>query len=128
MKRKNTFATPQNPFDEWFDLFEDWSAIEASFAADYHIRLRNEKDMSWGEFVSLLQGLSSESPLGRLISVRRENDKNMLKGFSPEQKAVRNEWRSRQRKKASNNDFAVMQIDQFEMFCKQAFHNADLGK
>ena len=55
--------------------------------------------MSWGEFTTLLAGLNEKTPLGRMVSIRSENDKEMLKHFSPEQKRIRNEWRSKNSQK-----------------------------
>lgn len=52
--------------------------------------------MKWNEFKSLLIGISSETPLGKIVSIRAENDKEVLKHFTKEQHRIRNEWRSRQ--------------------------------
>jgi hypothetical protein len=77
-------------------LIEDWGLIEASFTAQYGIRLRNENDMSWGEFSTLLAGIMPKTPLGQIVSLRSEEDENMLKNFTPDQHNIRNEWRNRQ--------------------------------
>lgn len=54
--------------------------------------------MKWDEFCSLLSGLSPESPLGRIVQIRSENDKKMLKHFTRQQHKIRNEWRHRKTK------------------------------
>ncbi|MCD2348473.1 MULTISPECIES: Gp15 family bacteriophage protein [Clostridium] len=69
--------------------------IEASFTAQYGIRLRNERDMSWAEFSTLLNGIMPKTPLGQIVSIRSEEDENMLKNFTPEQHRIRNEWRNK---------------------------------
>lgn len=61
----------------------------------YGIRLRNEQDMSWGEFQTLLIGIMPKTPLGQIVSIRSEEDKEMLKNFTEEQHRIRNEWRNR---------------------------------
>lgn len=61
----------------------------------YGIRLRNEPDMSWGEFQILLIGIMPKTPLGQIVSIRSEEDKEMLKNFTKEQHRIRNEWRNR---------------------------------
>lgn len=53
--------------------------------------------MSWDEFTTLLSGLNGETPLGHVVSIRSENDKEKLKNFSPEEKKIRNEWRRKHR-------------------------------
>lgn len=100
MKRwKPPFARPSNSGHEsYYDLIGDWELIEASFAQQYGIRLRREDDMSWDEFSTLLCGLNGETPLGHIVSIRSEKDKERLKRFTPEERKIRNEWASRHRK------------------------------
>jgi len=107
----------------WFDLFEDWGLIEASFATQYGIRLRQEEDMSWGEFITLLSGLNSKTPLGQVIAIRSENDKEILKHFTKEQHRIRNEWRSRNFKKlvTISKEEAERQIKEFQEIMRKAF-------
>lgn len=52
--------------------------------------------MKWDEFQALLVGIDPKSPLGRIVSIRSEDDGEILKYFTPEQHRVRNEWRSKQ--------------------------------
>ncbi|GAB6170087.1 hypothetical protein JCM1393_25470 [Clostridium carnis] len=82
------------PGDKWYDIFEDFDLIEASFAMQYNIRLRNEPDMTWSEFSTLLKGIMPETPLGQIVSIRSEEDKDMLKNFTKEQHKIRNDWRN----------------------------------
>jgi hypothetical protein len=37
-----------------------------------------------------------KTPLGQIVSIRSEEDKDMLKNFTKDQHRIRNEWRSRQ--------------------------------
>lgn len=53
--------------------------------------------MTWDEFSTLLAGVNSETPLGHIVSIRSENDKEKLKNFTPEEKRIRNEWRRNHR-------------------------------
>lgn len=70
----------------------------------------DDKDMDFHEFCTLLSGIMPESPLGNIISIRSEEDKDTLKHFSDAQHQIRNEWRDRQTKKliASTNKEEVM--------------------
>lgn len=73
---------------------DDWSLVVASFQSEYGIRLSKDlHGMSWREFSYLINGLSGDSPLGRIITIRAENDPEVLKKFTKEQKQVRNEYR-----------------------------------
>src|SRR5690606_235045 len=51
--------------------------------------------MTWEEFSSLLAGLLPETPLGYIVQIRSENDREKLKNFTPEQRRIRSAWRTR---------------------------------
>lgn len=61
--------------------------------------------MSWDEFTTLLSGLNSDTPLGNVIAIRKENDSEILKRFTPEQRQMRNEWRIKQANSMSDDYF-----------------------
>lgn len=70
--------------------------IQASFQAQYGIRLSRElKGMKWSEFRALLVGIGPETPLGRIVSIRSETDKDILKNYTPSQKRIHSEWQKR---------------------------------
>ena len=78
--------------------------------------------MAWDEFSTLLAGIMPETPLGQIVSIRSENDKDMLKNFTKEHHRIRNEWRSRVARTVSINKAEVKrQIRVFQEACKQAF-------
>ncbi|WP_418826909.1 Gp15 family bacteriophage protein [Ruminococcus sp.] len=74
---------------------EDWTLIESSFFKQYGIRLRVVDDMPYSEFCSYLSGLMPDTPLGRIAQIRAEDDKEVLKNFTDEQKRIRSEWRNK---------------------------------
>lgn len=76
--------------------------------------------MTWDEFATLLAGIQPETPLGCVVQIRSENDREKLKRFTPEQKRIRNEWRSRAMKHAVPAD-AGQAVKQFQDMIKQAF-------
>lgn len=94
MSRK-TFARKPNRNEVWYDLFEDYDAIEASFAQQYGIRLRTEDGMLWDEFTNLLAGLNGDTPLGYLVRIRSEKDSKVRKKFSGSEQKIYREWKSR---------------------------------
>lgn len=51
-----------------------------------------------------MAGLDGKTPLGRMISIRAEEDREILKQFTPEQKRIRSEWRRKRAKKMSAKD------------------------
>ncbi len=79
-----------------------------------------DSDLDWGEFANLLSGLMPKTPLGQIISLRSEEDKEVLKHFSGEQKRIRREWRSKQGQLMSDRDCEKMMKELENMF-KNAF-------
>lgn len=83
--------------DPYYDLFDDWDLIVSSFLTQYGLRIRTKEfeSVSWDEFRSLLAGLSPDTPLGRIVAIRSETDKNVIRHFTRDQKRVHDEWRNR---------------------------------
>lgn len=119
VKRKwSDFNKKKN--NQWYDLFEDWELIDSSFTAQYGIRLRNEPDMTWDEFCTLLSGIMPKTPLGQIVSIRSEEDEEMLKSFTKEQHKIRDEWRSKQLEEMTDEE-KEQQIKEIQELFKQAF-------
>lgn len=78
--------------------------------------------MTWDEFCTLLSGIMPETPLGQIVNIRSENDPERLKSFTPEQKRIRNDWRSRQAKQATFTEAdAAAAVKQFQDLVASAF-------
>ena len=60
--------------------------------------------MKWSEFSALLAGIGPDTPLGRIVAIRAEDDAEVLKNFTREQKRIRNEWLSRRAKQVSEKE------------------------
>lgn len=73
--------------------------------------------MKWDEFKALIVGIGPDTPLGRIVSIRAEEDKDVLKFFSKEQHRIRNEWRTRHRKVTVKQEDNALMLEQL----KQAF-------
>lgn len=71
--------------------------IISSFLSQYGLRIRTKEfeSVSWDEFKSLLSGIDPETPLGRMVAIRSETDKNVIKNFNKDQKRIYNAWRNR---------------------------------
>ncbi len=104
-------------------MIEDYDLIVASFQSQYGLRLSREiNTMKWDEFKSLLVGIGPDTPLGRIVSIRAEEDKEVLKYFSKEQHRIRNEWKSRGVKEVSKED-----MDDILNSLKNAFISMSTG-
>jgi hypothetical protein len=97
-------------------LIDDFGLVISSFQSQYGIRISKElHTMKWDEFKDLLSGIGPETPLGRIVSIRAEDDSDILEHFSPEQKRIRTEWRTRKAKAMSKEN-----MDDFLESMKQA--------
>ena len=110
----------------WYDFYDDWDLIESSIAQQYGIRIRNEiNTITWSEVKMLVSGLLSDTPLGRVIQIRSENDKEQLKHFTPDMHKIRNEWRSRMAKDRLKDEEALNKtFDNMEKMLKILFYDS----
>ncbi len=69
----------------------------SSFLSQYGLRIRTKEfeSVSWDEFKSLLSGIDPETPLGRIVAIRAETDKKVIKNFNRDQKRIYDAWRNR---------------------------------
>lgn len=103
-------------------MIDDFDLIVSSFQSEYGVRVYSQdfKTMKWDEFCSLLSGLSADTPLGRVVQIRLENDKKVLEHFTSSQRKIRSKWRSRQAKNVTPQD-AAEAIENFkQMFLSLA--------
>lgn len=91
--------------DPYYDLIEDFELIIASFQSQYGIRLSKDlRGMKWDEFSALLAGLDEKTVLGRVISIRAEDDLEVLKHFTKHEHKIRNEYRGKRAKQVSEQE------------------------
>lgn len=90
-------VTARESSDPYYDLFEDWDLVVSSFLTQYGLRIRTKEfeSVTWDEFRSLLAGISPETPLGRMVGIRSETDKDVIKNFTQDQKRIYDGWRDR---------------------------------
>lgn len=100
-KWKNDFKNQSNS-EAWYDFEEDWELIASSLKTQYGYSIRKEiETMSWAELSSDISGLMGDTPLGNIVQIRSEDDRERLKNFTQDQKNIR--WKYRM-KMAQNVD------------------------
>lgn len=79
-------------------MFEDWDLIVSSFLSQYGLRIRTKEfeTVSWNEFKALISGISPDTALGRIVAIRSETDKDVIKHFTRDQRKIYDEWRKRE--------------------------------
>ena len=79
-------------------------------------------EMDWQEFCTLLSGIMPETPLGQIVRIRSEDNKDMLKLFTPEQKRIRSEWRMKLNPvKEMSEEEKEAEVKKLEQILAQAF-------
>lgn len=68
--------------------------IEQSIAKQYHILPSQQECLPYSDWAKMLSGLMDDTPLGRIVSIRSEQDQNILKNFTSGQRKIQQEWRS----------------------------------
>jgi len=76
--------------------------------------------MKWDEFRALLSGISHETVLGKIVEIRLESDQEILKTFTPDQKRIRDEWRSRNAKNVTKEELGKVLDDLKATFIRMA--------
>ena len=126
-RRSVDFEEPANRFKSGYDFEEDFGLIEASFLSQYGIRLRGNPDMQWTEFSNLLAGLLVETPLGQIISLRLETNREAVKGFNSAQKKINREWQLKLANENKGNAKANDKLNDFTEALKKAFSAKSQG-
>ena len=88
-------------------MIDDFDLIVASFTTQYGLRIADIKEMKWSEFRSLLVGIGPDTILGRIVAIRAEDDKDMLKNFTAEQRKIRSDWRNRNVKQMDKRGISI---------------------
>ncbi len=129
MKRRMLDFANKDYSDSFYDIHDDWALIESSFAKQYGIRIRAEKDMQWSEFSTLVSGLMSDTPLGQIVAIRSERNSKIIKSFNPDQKRIHSEWKRRSAsKKAENPEKLDRDMANLERMLAGLFSNKGVRK
>lgn len=68
--------------------------IEQSIATQYGILPQDQGELSYPEWSKLVSGLMDNTPLGRVVAVRGEQDRKMIAQMSSWQRKIRSEWQA----------------------------------
>lgn len=119
--------TKAPPAERWYDFYDDWDLIEASLFQQYGLRIRKElHDISWDEFCTHVSGLLPDTPLGKIVTIRSETDKNVLKNYTPQMRAIRSKWTNKMaQEKLKDVEHLDQEFDAWETVLAKMFGNKD---
>lgn len=81
---------PEEP--DLYDPDFDALLIEQSIATQYGILPAVQGELPYPEWAKLVGGLMDDTPLGRVVAVRAENDQKVIARMSPWQRRIRARW------------------------------------
>lgn len=65
-----------------------------SVAKQYGILPSDQEELHYRDWLLLVGGIMEDTPLGRTVLIRKENDKEHLKHFTQYEHRIRNEWKN----------------------------------
>lgn len=104
-----------------YDWEFDSELIEQSITAQYGILPYAQGCIRYKDWAMLVAGLSTQTPLGQTVAVRMEQDKEIIRRFSPQQKKVRAEWQNFLAARAFGSDDAKKNLQNLQMAFKQMY-------
>ncbi len=117
---KNDFKNQSNS-EAWYDFEEDWELIASSLKTQYGYSIRKEIDnMSWAELSSDISGLMGDTPLGNIVQIRSEDDRERLKNFTQDQKNIRWKYRMKMAQNVDQEEFKKVITDLQKAFKEMA--------
>lgn len=119
-KWSNDFKNQSNS-ENWYDLEEDWELIASSLKTQYGYSIRKEiNNMSWAELSSDISGLMGDTPLGNIVQIRSEDDRERLKSFTQDQKNIRWKYRMKMAQNVDKEEFKKVITDLQKAFKEMA--------
>lgn len=106
MRKWRTDFKNQSNSEAWYDFEEDWELIASSLKTQYGYSIRKEIDnMDWAELSSDISGLMGDTPLGNIVQIRSEDDRERLKNFTQDQKNIRWKYRMKMAQNVNKEEF-----------------------
>lgn len=78
--------------NDWYDVDYDVVLIQQSISKQYGVLPSQQEDLKYSDWAKMVGGLMDDTPLGRVVGVRSETNKDIIKNYTKEQCAVRDEW------------------------------------
>ena len=66
--------------------------IEQSIAKQYGVLPSQQEEMKYSDWAKLLSGIMHDTPLGQVVSIRRETDQKIIKTYNADQMKIRHDW------------------------------------
>lgn len=113
--------------ESWYDLDYDRELIIQSIAKQYNILPSEQENLHYSDWYRLVAGLMHDTPLGQVVRIRSEDNKDIIKNFDRYEKQIRSEWtafRSQKTKETFTEQDKLETARYFERLFKGMFGKA----
>lgn len=86
--------------ESWYDLDYDRELIIQSIAKQYNILPSEQENLHYSDWYRLVAGLMHDTPLGQVVRIWSEDNKDIIKNFDRYEKQIRSEWTALRSQKA----------------------------
>ena len=86
--------------ESWYDLDYDRELIIQSIAKQYNILPSEQENLHYSDWYRLVAGLMHDTPLGQIVRITSEDNKDIIKNFDRYEKQIRSEWTAFRSQKA----------------------------
>lgn len=66
--------------------------IQQSIAKQYGVLPSEQENLKYSDWAKMVGGLMDDTPLGHVVGVRSETNKEIIKNYTNEQRAIRDDW------------------------------------
>lgn len=103
--------------------------IEQSIATQYGVLPDAQGELSYPAWAKLVSGLMDDTPLGRVVAIRAETDRQVIAKMTPWQRQIRSEWQSFKAKQQEQQSPEQLrrQMSQLEEMLARAFGGGTNG-
>ncbi|HJI26054.1 MAG TPA: Gp15 family bacteriophage protein [Oscillospiraceae bacterium] len=98
-----------------------------SIAKQYNILPSEQENLHYSDWYRLVAGLMHDTPLGQIVRIRSEDNKDIIKNFDRYEKQIRSEWtafRSQKAKETFTEQDKLETARYFERLFKGMFGKA----
>lgn len=78
--------------------------IEQSIAKQYGILPSEQESLRYSDWAKMVSGLMEDTPLGRVVSIRSEDDPDVIRHMTPDQRRMRSDWLTHRMARQSSDE------------------------
>lgn len=90
--------------ETWYSPDYDQVLIEQSIAKQYGVLPSEQENLRYTDWAKMVGGLMDDTPLGRVVAIRAETDREVIRRMTADQRKIRSEWAAYRASVTAQND------------------------